>query len=838
MMFDRFFSLFRSRQVPQRTVAGSGITDVNRGAGFSVAGCCATSASLDEAAGGATSTSPQYNQPVLNPTTFTPAMLATLPFIEFLSIGGAFAGYSVYQAQNKKIGRLQQAQEKATSVAAPSRVHKAYVIYLQDQLKKAKFEKRVAGILAPAASSLVGPGQFFPGLGTVALAALTVSGGLHIYDSIHALKQIKKEVARAGEATGSKVGETPESAELRQQDAAVRLAYFKRKQKDTRLNLLGWGAYTAGMVVMTAAQLGAWGISMVAPPAMSFAAAGAIIAGVAVTIATNNKVTGVHTPGLPEYIDTLMEKEGTTHDNVRKLNIAAHKELTAAESYGKTFRRSLSVTTRIASSLRNAAQGFLALLTFGFVPAVGAEMRFANKVRIIKHATTVMDAPQQAILQQLQVIEQEQSGNAPTEIDPCGDRAPELKALTDTIVRSGHYGPIMKILAWRVLEPYKRSEEKDVPQKNWFGRVKKDPATGQVLTHKKKVKITDFRIKQEYADLLGFLGDNTEDLKTLRAYAACCNGNYEGGQLLEAIRGRYCSNSDIGSEQITRITTLLREVTHQYLVFQLGEDAGKKRAAWSHISDSFDQATLQETAQSEETPVVAVATPSPPFALPSWNVASPYAPIATSVESSEETPRRRPHNHSADIISLIPRHSPHPAPAVRRPAAVSNASAKAVQSNFLTKQEAQIIAKTLLETQNVPPEYIPFKEIMRTKNEDGSVSIVYQDPYDVSPDKRIMYVVDTNRALTVHHGNAATAIIPVNRQSGLQVTGIEVHTIFQGQYEGGITRQPIAVHGSGESVLKAVTLIDQRKSLSSVYWQGRMSTEQSVCGVMRGNYFR
>ena len=827
MMPNRFFSLFRSRRAPQRAVAGSGITDVNRGAGFSVAGCCATSASLDEAAGGATSTSPQYNQPVLNPATFSPAMLATLPFIEFLSIGGAFAGYSVYQAQNKKIGRLQQAQEKATSVAAPSRVHKAYLIYLQDQLKKAKFEKRVAGILAPAASSLVGPGQFFPGVGTVALAALTVSGGLHIYDSIHALKQIKKEVARAVEATGSKVGEIPQSAVLRQQDAAVRLAYFKSKQKDTRRNLLGWGAYTAGMVVMTAAQLGSWGISMVAPPAMSFAAAGAIIAGVAVTIATNNKVTGVHTPGLPEYIDTLMEKEGTTHDDVRKLNIAAHKELTAAESYSKSFRRSLPVTTCIASSLRNTAQGFLALLTFGFVPAVGAEMRFANKVRLIKHATAVMNAPQQAMLQQLQAIEQEQSGNAPTELEPCGDRAPELKALTDTIVRSGHYGPIMKILAWRVLEPYKRSEEKDVPQKNWFGRKKKNPATGQVLTHKKNVKITDFRIKQEYADLLGFSGDNTEDLKTLRAYAACCNGNYEGGQLLEAVRGHYCSNSAVSDEQITRMTTLLREVAHQYLVFQLGEDAGKKRAAWSHISDSFDQAALQEAAQSEETPVVAVAA-SPPFTLPSWNVASPYAPIATSAGSSEETPRRLPHNRSADIIPLIPRHSPNPVPATRHPAVVPSASPKAVQSKLITKQQAQIIARMLLETQSTPPEYISFKEIMRTKNEDGSTSIVYQDPYDPSPDKRVIYVIDKHLALTVYHGNATTAIIPVKRQTGHQVTGVEIHTIFGGHYEGGIAKQPIARHGTGESVLKAVSRIEQRKSVpSSTHWQERMSSEQS-----------
>ncbi len=161
------------------------------------------------------------------------------------------------------------------------------------------------------------------------------------------------------------------------------------------------------------------------------------------------------------------------------------------------------------------------------------------------------------------------------------------------------------------------------------------------------------------------------------------------------------------------------------------------------------------------------------------------------------------------------------------------------RSRAITVKEAQSLAQSITKDKSLPEGYTAFIEIMRTKRKDGSIHIIYQDPSDSNVDKHIHYIVESEGKLTIQHGSATNAIIPVNKISEGRVSGIEIHIIYQGQYESGAGGKPVATYGVGESILRHISPLPERCGAinnvkqswrNHIYMRGEHGGEAALAG--------
>lgn len=161
-------------------------------------------------------------------------------------------------------------------------------------------------------------------------------------------------------------------------------------------------------------------------------------------------------------------------------------------------------------------------------------------------------------------------------------------------------------------------------------------------------------------------------------------------------------------------------------------------------------------------------------------------------------------------------------PLMRDPSALPSGS------TLITPSEAARIAKSLFEKKSHLEGYTPFKEIGRRKDAKGNEYVTYQDPFRLDADARIMCIYAPDGKLRVRYGKNATAVMPVQKITDGQVTGIEIHTIHGGNYGG----QALAHHGEGESQLESVEQMSQVASNDNQW--GNQILEQRAHST-RGN---
>lgn len=134
----------------------------------------------------------------------------------------------------------------------------------------------------------------------------------------------------------------------------------------------------------------------------------------------------------------------------------------------------------------------------------------------------------------------------------------------------------------------------------------------------------------------------------------------------------------------------------------------------------------------------------------------------------------------------------------------------------------QDVANYLYAKGKVPPGYVEFKEISRTRDKNGIEHITYADPYNRGANKQIHYYCHPNGSLEVKYGNQANALVPVNKQTANTVTGLELYTVTNGHH----ASKPAASVGSGRSVLRKE--IELLRSVSKEPEQQSRRWEQSL----------
>ncbi|MCE3232917.1 MAG: hypothetical protein K0R98_1174 [Rickettsiaceae bacterium] len=122
-------------------------------------------------------------------------------------------------------------------------------------------------------------------------------------------------------------------------------------------------------------------------------------------------------------------------------------------------------------------------------------------------------------------------------------------------------------------------------------------------------------------------------------------------------------------------------------------------------------------------------------------------------------------------------------------------------NQLLQKDEAEDIAKSIYEKKHAPKSYTQFNEISRNIDKDGNRLIIYSDPFDSNPSANITYFISKNNQLTIRYGNKTSAIIPLQKHTDNNITGIEIHRVHNGRYEG----HAIAEQGEGKSNLSDIS---------------------------------
>ncbi len=696
----------------------------------SAAPCC-TLLSLDEMANAGNPNNMQMGKGLILDPTSTPTMAAMTGMVSYLGLAGVWVGKKIYddfsvkeKVLAKELGKLTATLEDPSITQPQRHGYQAYQLYLTEQLERVKFQKFWAGEVSPVGSGGMVIGQAFTPLSPASLFMLSSVGVAHIRDMKRMYDDTGKQIARAQASDAN--------------DAAIRARHFSKERWHVLRNLYAWVGYTTGTASLGIIQAGAMTGSFMAPPAAAIASVSALAGGIVGTLVHNNIITNRFITGLPAYVKAMGENTPLSHEQVQQHNLLQEERRQEAKAYRATFWQQRSLSDHITHGWLRFRQKALAYSTVGLVDAFGTELKFKDKIRVTEQATKKMDDERIALLERLRKHENTQLAKpvdtkaARFDIEEStitAETNTDLGKLLHSILSSYDKGGIAKLLCQRVTE------------------IKKGEAGGWMQKSPRFL-----HLRQEYAELFQFRQKGEKDgptfenmtfLTELRKFRPCCNGNDWGSMLFEHIQWYYCDTATDHAratpEQKERMTKLLKEVTDQYLLFQLRKDAKERIAVWSNISDAYDRVREVGTQHKEEE-VEATCAYSP---LPQ----NDYTPLATA--------------------------------------------------HYITKQEAQHIARTLHAKEPIPEGYIAFTEIMRHTTTDGSTRIVYQDPHDNTISKRVIYHIAKTGKLVVHYGEEASAIVIANKQDRNRITGVEIHTITDGQ----ACHNPLATEGTGTSML-------------------------------------
>lgn len=503
------------------------------------------------------------------------------PVVGYLSVGGLFIGWSIFKDFGNKAKALCKEQKRAENAANNVRAERAQLLhnetknlspkqaaeyesalhsytayddYLKEQRREARFQQYAAGAASAAASAGIAAGQIVMPAGTAAMGGLALIGAAHTANGIKQYKDTRDKIRRAQEdGTAS--------------DKHVRLRHFKNKRAHLRRNIAGWGLFTAGAGVLCASQIAADIGKFFFPPAAVYAGVAGLGAGVAATVIENNIVTGYRFYNtLPQYIKQAM-KDGTPESEhaIQERNRKADLRRELSKDYRKDFFEHRGMCASLTHGLMRAGQKILAYGTLGLIGAFSHGLKFATKTRISKQAASyVTDGKRNLALKKLAGITE--AGNIET-ADTSGDYAKDAKPLgqlLDIIDAGGHAGHIMKILTKRAAY-YKDTD------KHGMKRYE---------TRKQFAEIFD----AESEDEIGF--SYNDNFTALAGYGPCCDANTEGKRVTDMLRKRFTRE---GADPTLRdkAFTLLKEVTDQYLLFQLRRDSKEQICVWSDLSDGM-----------------------------------------------------------------------------------------------------------------------------------------------------------------------------------------------------------------------------------------------------------
>ncbi|MCE3232916.1 MAG: hypothetical protein K0R98_1173 [Rickettsiaceae bacterium] len=123
------------------------------------------------------------------------------------------------------------------------------------------------------------------------------------------------------------------------------------------------------------------------------------------------------------------------------------------------------------------------------------------------------------------------------------------------------------------------------------------------------------------------------------------------------------------------------------------------------------------------------------------------------------------------------------------------------QSKVISHSDAALLVEAVYNNKPLPTGYAFYKEIENGIDKNGNKYILYQHPDNSAITEKYIWDKSNNNKLIIQHSHQTNAIFPVAKCTGNITTGLELHSVHNGIYEGGA----IAHHGTGISSLHSIS---------------------------------